>query len=121
MAKSIEDITKLVTEFYQKRGWKCDDPNELMSSILIELGELAEHYQWKKKFEKWDEIKTKTVGFEFVDVVFYLLILAHQSGIDIEKYFDMKLPLLDKKFPPGKDVLEAREEYRKSGKNKLYE
>ncbi len=124
MAKSIAKITKIIDDFSDKRGWTNDDPTELITAILVELGELAEHYQWQSKFKKFSEKKKKEVGFEFVDVIFYLFRLASKSGIDIEKYFDEKLPKLEKKFPVGgslKEHARAHREYRKNGKNKLYE
>ena len=123
-AKSIEEITREIIEFGKERGWYNQKPNHLISSLLIELGELAEHYQWKDSFEKWSQKKKKEVGFEFVDIIFYLFALAYHSGIDIEKYFNEKVPKLAKKFPPKlteREYKKVRENYRKTGKNKLYE
>lgn len=123
MAKSIQEITKIIDDFSAARGWANDDPNQLISSIMIELAELAEYYQWKSKFEKFDQETKEAIGYEFVDVIFYLFKLASRSGIDIEKYFDLKLPKLAKKFPIGAsedDYRATRKQYRKTGKNKLY-
>lgn len=120
MAKTISDMTAEISKFCSERGWKNFDPNHLITSVLIELGELSEHYQWKSKFEDWDETKKREVGFEFVDIIFYLFLIAKESGIDIEKSFYEKLPLLKKKFKPGEDSSEAHREYRRTGKNKLY-
>jgi NTP pyrophosphatase (non-canonical NTP hydrolase) len=121
MSKSIAEITKIIKDFSDERGWANNDPNQLITSILIELGELAENYQWKDKVPNFTEEQKTEVGFEFVDIIFYLFRLAQKSEIDIEKYFDLKLPKLAAKFPVGKDVFEARAEYRKAGKNKRYE
>jgi NTP pyrophosphatase (non-canonical NTP hydrolase) len=122
LGKSIKEITDIIRKFSDERGWRNEEPNHLISSIFIEIGELAEHYQWKSSFDKnlSEEDKT-TLGFEFVDVIFYLFRLADHSGIDIEEYFDKKLPKLTEKFPIGKKAKTAHDEYRKSGKNKLYE
>lgn len=123
MSKSIAEITDQIQKFRLKRGWANDILTQLIASILVELGELSEHYQWKQEFEKLSEEKKQEVGFEFVDVIFYLFTLAYKSGIDIEKYFDLKLPLLAKKFPISaseSDHAKAHHAYRKSGKNKLY-
>ncbi len=104
MAKSIKEITDIINKFSYERGWLNEEPNHLLSSIFIELGELAEHYQWKSKFEKVEGDKKTELGFEFVDVIFYLFRLASHSGIDIEEYFDKKLPKLTEKFPIGKKL-----------------
>ena len=121
MSKSIQEISEIVEKFCTERNWENKDPNQLITSTFIELGELAEHYQWKNEFQKYSEEEIEEIGFEFVDVLFYLIRLANKTGIDIEKAFDKKLPKLAKKFPVGKDPTVAHNEYRKSGKNKLYE
>jgi len=121
MAKSLKQIQKDVEEFCQKRGWGNDDPNQLITSALIELGELSEYYQWQNKFKKLNKKEKKEIGYEFVDVIFYLARLANKSDIDLEEAFYDKLPKLAKKFPVGKDPKKAHKEYRANGKNKLYE
>lgn len=125
MSKSIKELTDVIVKFAEERDWQNNEPNHLISSIFIELGELAEHYQWQNSFKDWDEEKKMEVGFEYVDVIFYLFRLAAQSGIDIEKYFDLKVPKLEKKFPVELSkkkgaYSQRRKEYRESGKNKLY-
>lgn len=120
---NLKDLTEIIVEFSKKRGWENEDPNQLISSILIELGELAEHYQWKNKFKALSDKEKKIIGYEYVDVIFYLFRLAHNSGIDIEEAFFDKLPKLEKKFPVGQsneDHKKVKEEYRRSGKNKEY-
>lgn len=121
MAKSIQEITDIIVKFAHDRGWKDEDPRDLTNALFIELAELSEHFQWQSKFKEFSEDKKIEVGFEFVDVIFYLLRLAHNAGIDIEEYFDLKLPRLEKKFPVGGNAKKAHEEYRKTGKNKKYE
>jgi len=121
MAKSINDITDIIVDFVNARGWYDQDPNQLVTSIFVELGELAEHYQWKSEFWEMSEDEKTEVGYEFVDVINYLFRLARNSGIDIEKYFDEKMPKLAKKFPIGGDSEKSHKEYRATGKNKKYE
>ncbi|MFQ5493046.1 MAG: MazG-like family protein [Candidatus Dojkabacteria bacterium] len=123
MAKSIAELTRIICNFTEERGWTNNDPNQILSSIFIELGELAEHYQWQSEFTKLSASKKREIGYEFVDVIFYLFKLAERSGIDIEKYFDEKVPKLEKKFPVGIDTIgynKVKREYRKKGQNKLY-
>jgi NTP pyrophosphatase (non-canonical NTP hydrolase) len=123
MAKSIQDICDVIEKFSTDRGWANDDPNQLITSIFIELGELAEHYQWKDSFDRLPEDKTE-LGYEFVDIIFYLFRLANKSGIDLEYYFDEKVPKLEKKFPvhhTEEQHQTAKRHYRRTGKNKRYE
>lgn len=124
MSKSIQELSDIVKQFCEDRDWKHGDPNQLLSSISIEFGELAENYQWQNSFKEYTEEERKEIGYEFVDVLFYIFRLADKSGIDIEKYFMEKLPKLEEKFPIGqkkKDYKKIKEEYRKTGKNKDYD
>lgn len=121
MPKTLKQITKDIDKFCKEREWNHSSPNSLIAAILIELGELAEHYQWQKEFKKLSKKEQKELGYEYVDVLFYFLRLASLSGIDVEKYFYEKLPKLEKKFPVGKDPVKAHKEYRKNGKNKTYD
>ncbi len=117
----MNDVIKKIEEFCLKRDWKNDDPNQLLSSIFIELGELAEHYQWTSKFKVLKEDEKVEVSYEFVDVVFYLFRLAGKSGIDLDKAFAEKLKKLEIKYPIGSDLATQHNEYRKTGKNKKYD
>ena len=108
MSKTLKEIEKDVVQVCDGRNWNNTDPNQLIASIMIELAELAEHYQWQNDFSKIDTLNKKgkdELGEEFVDVLFYLLRLSHRSGIDIEKYFYKKLPKIktkkyDKTYKP---------------------
>ena len=121
MSKSIKELTKIIDDFSKAREWDNNEPNHLITSTFIELSELAEHYQWKNQFEKFNEEKKLIVGFEFVDVLFYLFRIASKSNIDIEKYFDIKVKRMEVKFPVGSDYEKQHKIYRKTGKNKKYE
>mgnify|MGYP002682517339 CR=1 FL=1 len=69
MKKCLNDYIQEVANFAEVRGWENEDPNELLTSTVIELGELAEHYQWQKEFKKkYTEREKKEIGYEFVDV-----------------------------------------------------
>ena len=121
MNKSLNQIQKDVDHFCEERNWIHGYPNNLISATMIELGELAEHYQWQNEFKKYSKTEKKEIGYEFVDVIFYLCRLANRTGINIEESFYDKLPKMAVKFPVGKDCLEANREYREKGKNKLYD
>ena len=123
MSKTFEEISHLINKHCEDRGWNHEHPNALIASIVIELGELAEHFQWKEEIEKLSKEEKQEIGYEFVDVFFYLVRLAGVYDIDIEKYFFEKLPKLEKKFPIGQNregYKKVKEEYRETGKNKTY-
>jgi NTP pyrophosphatase (non-canonical NTP hydrolase) len=126
--KSISDLSEIMMLFKKERGWAKAPPNQLIAALFTEMAELAEHYQWQSEFvEEKDlpEDKKKEVGYEFVDVLFYLFEIAARTGdgIDIEQAFNEKVPKLAEKFPKDispEDYFRRKREYRASGKNKLY-
>jgi NTP pyrophosphatase (non-canonical NTP hydrolase) len=124
MSKSIRELSEIIRTFSTERNWKDDDPNQLITSILIELGELAENFQWRNKFKKFSKEEKTAIGYEFVDIIFYLFQLANKAGIDIEKYFDEKLPKLEKKYPrkigQGQKYTDTHKRHRLEGKSRLY-
>lgn len=120
MSKSLNELVTQVRDFCDARGWAHSNPTGLISSTLIELGELAEHYQWQKEFKEFTDEEKQEIGYEFVDVFWYLIRLADKSGIDLEQAFEDKVPKLEKKFPVGCDPKAQHDHYRKTGKNRLY-
>lgn len=122
--KTLPELTAQVARFAEERGWDDANPNQLLVALLGELGELSEHYQWQDAVPDWDEEKRREVAYEFVDVLFYLLRLAHASGIDVGHYFEEKLPKLEEKYPANASAAQHKrnkEEYRRTGRNRLYE
>ncbi len=125
MQNSLNQMIKSVDKFAKERNWVNDDPNQLLTSAFIELGELAEIFQWKNKFKTFTKEEEKQIAFEIVDVLIYVLQIANKSGIsDLDSYYLEKREKLAKKYPIGlkdEDYRKRKEEYRISGKNKLYE
>lgn len=126
MSKSItiKQMQKQVEDFISERDWYNDNPNQLITSLLIELAELSEHYQWKSSFKKINKnitpSKKKEIGFEVVDVMVFLLRIANNTGINIGPLFEEKIQKLKIKYPDGSNPKQRQLAYRKSGKNKLY-
>ncbi len=118
---TLKQLTERIREFCEERGWSHSNPTGLISSTLVEMGELAEHYQWQKEFKSFTKEEKKEISYEFVDVMWYLIRLADKSGIDLEEAFEEKIPKLAKKFPVGSNPQEQHDLYRKNGKNKLYD
>lgn len=121
MAKSLNELIAQVEEFCDMRDWDNDDPNQLISSLLVELGELTEHFQWENKFKEYSEEEKLEIGYEMVDVLVYLLRLAGKAGIDMDKTFADKMEKLGEKYAIGTDWQKQHDDYRKNGKSKRYE
>lgn len=80
----IETLTKAMHTFVESKGWyqpdspKPQTPKNLAISLVLEAGEVLEHFQWG---ETTDD-KAELAG-ELADVMLYLLQLASISEIDL--------------------------------------
>ncbi len=102
---TIEDLTNLLVEFREARDWeKFHNTKDLELSIVVELGELFVHSQWKTPEEITEHLKThkKEVSDELADVFSYLLILSHDFGIDLGQALINKIQENGIKYPIDK-------------------
>ena len=82
----IKQLTQLMDEFVRSKGWydpaspRPQTPRNLAISLNLEAAEVLEHFQWRDKAVKQDEL-----AGELADVTLYLLQLALVSGIDLEQ------------------------------------
>ena len=62
-------------------------------SLVLEAGEVMEHFQWKNKeeIEKYVVEAKSEIGEELADVLFVTLCLANQTGVDLQAAFDKKM------------------------------
>ena len=62
-------------------------------SLMLEAGELAEHFQWKSDEEIGHHlVKEKDeIGAELADVLYWTLLMAHDFGIDLSQAFSDKM------------------------------
>ena len=81
----IKELTERMHSFVRSKGWYEPDskrpqtPRSLAVSLVLEAGEVLEHFQWR------DESKDKNeLAGELADVTLYLLQLSSISGIDLE-------------------------------------
>lgn len=101
----IEKLTKQIIDFRDKRDWKqFHNPKDVAISLSLEASEVLEHFQWKSKEEIESYIKTNksNIGEELADVFYWVILLAHDLGIDIEKACDLKMKQNIKKYPVKK-------------------
>lgn len=84
--KTIEDITNKIIAFRDARNWKqFHTPKDLAISLVLEAGEVMEHFQWKTKEEVEEHIRTHKadISDEIGDVLLYLIQLADILDINV--------------------------------------
>ncbi|NCN82701.1 MAG: nucleotide pyrophosphohydrolase [Candidatus Pacebacteria bacterium] len=101
----IQDLTKQIIKFRDQRDWKqFHTPKDLVISLLLELSELAEHFQWKNEQELTAYLRShkQEIGEELADVFYWVLLMANDFGIDVSEALRRKLIINEKKYPISK-------------------
>src|SRR3989344_820492 len=97
----IEKLTKKVVKFRDERDWKqFHTPKDSAIALLSEATEVLDEFKWLSKEETSLHLKNnkKKVADELSDVLFWVLLMAHDLKIDIPKAFDEKMKENKKKY-----------------------
>ena len=98
----MKKLTTQIVKFRNARNWKqFHNPKDCAISLSLEASEVLEHFQWKSKEEisKYIKKNKKEIGKELADVLYWVLLMSHDLGIDIEKISELKLKENAKKYP----------------------
>ena len=98
----IPELQERLRDFAERRDWKqFHSPKNLSMALIVEAGELAEHFQWLTQDESFNlpDDKLQDVGEELADIFVYLVRLADQLGIDLPEAVDRKIALNEAKYP----------------------
>ncbi len=101
----ISEITKRIIAFRDARDWKqFHNPKDVALSLVLEAGEVMEHFQWKNQREIEEYIKTnkEDIGEELADVLYWILLLSRDLEIDIISAIDKKMTKNESKYPVDK-------------------
>jgi len=92
---NIKNTQKLVDDWIKKHGVRYFNELTNMAILTEEVGEVAKIISRKFGEQSFkEEDKIEDLGDELSDVLFVLLCLANQTGVDLEKSF---IENLDKK------------------------
>lgn len=89
---NIQELTEAMHRFVGAKGWygpeslRPQTPRNIATSLVLEAGEVLEHFQWTEQPRSPDEI-----AGELADVTLYLLQLASILEIDLEQAVLAKL------------------------------
>lgn len=99
---NVRELTQQVVAFRDARDWKqFHGLKDIALSLMLEAGEVGEIFQFKSDTEvsaKLDEIRER-LGEELSDVLYWTLLMAHDSGIDLEGAFRRKMARNETKYP----------------------
>ncbi|SRR6266404_2053280 len=102
---NLDDLQKRVVNFRNARDWEqFHNPKDLAVSMLLEAAEFLEHFQWKSSDEIKAHLKEKgqDVSDELADVLYWVLLIAHDMKIDLAEAFERKMQQNETKYPVSK-------------------
>ena len=91
---NIQNAQKAVDEWIKNHGVRYFNELTNMAQLTEEVGEVARIIarRYGEQSEKESD-KTKDLGEELADVLFVVLCLANQTGVDLQEAFDKKLQI----------------------------
>lgn len=103
---SLEEKEDNRTEFEKK-----ENIQRLVLKLIEEFGELAENI---RKNVRYDGKNIKgTIEEETFDIFYYIIAIANEYEIDLQKIFEIKDKINEKKYEREFSLEEAREKYKK--------
>lgn len=103
---SLEEKEDNRTEFEKK-----ENIQRLVLKLIEEFGELAENI---RKNVRYDGKNIKgTIEEEIFDIFYYIIAIANEYEIDLQKIFEIKDKINEKKYEREFSLEEAREKYKK--------
>lgn len=95
---NIKNAQKTVDQWIKNHGVRYFNELTNMAQLTEEVGEVARIIarRYGEQSEKESD-KNKDLGEELADVIFVVLCLANQTGVDLQTAFDKKLHLKTKR------------------------
>ena len=95
---NIQNAQQAVDSWIKEHGVRYFDELTNMAQLTEEVGEVARIIarRYGEQSEKESD-KSKDLGEELADVLFVVLCLANQTGIDLQHAFDKKLEVKTKR------------------------
>lgn len=102
---TMADTSELIVairKFRDDRDWQqFHNPKDTALSLVLEAVEVMEHFQWKNAEEMQAHLERhrEDIGDELADVLYWVLLMSHDFGIDIEEALSRKLKKNEVKYP----------------------
>ena len=98
----LEELRIRIARFASERDWdQFHSPKNLSMALIVEAGELLEHFQWLKQDESFElpQDKLAAVEEELADILVYLIRIADRLGIDLLSATDRKIRANEAQYP----------------------
>ncbi len=102
MNDSLRNLAQQLDRFAAEREWQqFHSPKNLASALVVEAGELLEHFQWlsEEQSRSLPPAKVEAVGAEMADVLLYLVQLSSALGVDLVAAAQAKLAANAIRYP----------------------
>jgi dCTP diphosphatase len=102
MDTNLKKLTERIVKFRDARDWKqFHNPKDVSLSLVLEAGEVMEHFQWKnnEEMEKYVLDHKLEIGEELADVLYWVLLMSHDLDINILEALGEKISVNERKYP----------------------
>jgi NTP pyrophosphatase (non-canonical NTP hydrolase) len=99
---TLEQMTAALLKFRADRDWEqFHNAKDQILSLSLEAAELLELTQWRQgaALDAHLAASKEAVADELADVLGWVLLIAHDQGIDLPAAFAAKLAKNEKKYP----------------------
>jgi dCTP diphosphatase len=103
MPDSLQSLRQQLIGFAADRDWQpFHSPKNLASALIVEAGELLEHFQWMTEAQSraLAPDQKDAVAAEIADVLLYLVQLSTALDIDPVAAAQAKMLVNARKYPP---------------------
>ena len=98
----LHHLLNRILAFRDARDWRQFHKGKDMAiSLALEAAEVVEHFRWKSEAEVLAHIEAnrEQIGEELADVLYWVLLMAHDFGINLEEAFSRKMDKNESKYP----------------------
>lgn len=102
MPDSLDELSAQLGRFAADRDWQqFHSPKNLASALVVESGELLEHFQWltEEQSRTLSPERRSAVASEIADVLLYLVQLSNALGINPVRAANDKLRINAVRYP----------------------
>ena len=103
--EKFDQLRQKIVRFRDDRDWKqFHQPKDMALSLVLEAAEVLELFQWQREHEMDELLKTKREQLEdeLADVLFWVVLMANDFGIDLFESVERKLEKTALKYPVEK-------------------